>query len=296
MTIGDLISQNEVVLNEAGIEDARFDIIALLSEFMGCSSAQIKVCLRDAVSEDISNKLNDACIRLSKGEPVAYILGKAYFYNEEYKVGPGVLIPRPDTEVLIEEAIEVIKASGIKNPIVWDLCTGSGCIGISLTNALLKEGIVAKTYLVDLFDDALEYTKANLSQVNSAVIPEIIRLDVLNNLDEMPGENPDFIVSNPPYITLKDMGELDVSVKDYEPHTALYGLREDGLLFYEVIAKKAYEVLKSNGALIVEHGYDQENEVHDVFDQAGLQNIRCVKDFGGNPRVTLANGGIKDGQ
>lgn len=295
-TIGDLISQNETKLNEAGIIDARFDIIALLSEFTGMSSVQIKMSSDKLMPDEFEEKFNEACDRLGQNEPVAYITGKAYFYNEEYKVGPGVLIPRPDTEILVEKAIEVITNSKITNPVIWDLCTGSGCVGISLGNALIDNGITPKIYLVDLFDEALQYTRSNLDQSKCPDSITIVKLDVLKNLDKMPSEVADFIISNPPYITSKDMEELDLSVKDYEPHTALFGLKEDGLLFYEVFANKASQMLNSNGAIIVEHGYDQEKGVHDVFEKVGLVNIECVKDFGGNPRVTLAYGGNISGK
>lgn len=293
-TIGDLISQNEKILDEAGIFDARFDISAILSDYLNCSLSELRMRFSEVASENLENKLVDATNRLILGEPVAYIIGKAYFYYEEYKVGKGVLIPRPDTEILVEKSIEVIKDSGITNPVIWDLCTGTGCVGISLTNALLKEGIKAKTYLVDLFDEALAYTKANLNQAKDISSIEIVKLDVLTELDKMP-QRPDFIVSNPPYINSVDMEELQKSVKDFEPSTALFGLRDDGLAFYEVFAKKARELLSNKGAILVEHGYDQEQGVLDIFKAEGLVNCTCIKDFGGNPRVTFAYGGENNG-
>ena len=133
-TIGNLVTQLEETLSKAGIEDARFDIMELLSEFMGKSKMELRLLMDSEVSEDITNKMNEAAKRMMEDEPVAYIIGKAYFYREEYKVGRGVLIPRPDTEVLVEKAYQVILDSGIRNPVIWDLCTGSGCIGISLSN------------------------------------------------------------------------------------------------------------------------------------------------------------------
>lgn len=294
MTIGDLISQSMNVLNGAGIEDARSDVIMLISEITGLSSSFIKVSKDHELNDDVCERITDAVKRFADGEPLAYVLGKAYFYYEEYKVGKGVLIPRPDTEILVEQAVNLIRESGITNPVIWDLCTGTGCVGISLGNALHKKGIEPVTYLVDYFDEALRYTKENLSQSICINVPQIVKLDVLHELDRMPGSRPDFIVSNPPYITSKDMDELDSSVKDYEPHTALYGLREDGLVFYEVLGKAASGMLNPKGAILVEHGYDQEESVRRVFEESGLENVRCVYDFGGNPRVTIGTplGGI----
>lgn len=287
MTIGDLVSQSMDVLNGAGIEDARSDVIMLISEITGLSSSFIKVSKDYEVNEELSERITDAVKRFSEGEPLAYILGKAYFYYEEYKVGKGVLIPRPDTEILVEQAFNLIRESGISNPVIWDLCTGSGCVGISLSNALHRTGIEPVTYLVDYFDDALRYTEVNLSQNICMNAPRVLKLDVIHDLDKMPGERPDFIVSNPPYITSKDMDELDSSVKDYEPHTALYGLREDGLVFYEVLSRTASGMLNPDGAILVEHGYDQEKGVKNIFEENGLVNVRCIYDFGGNPRVTI---------
>lgn len=294
-TIGDLISHYEELLSKAGIEDARFDIIELLSEYTGKSKVEIRFLMNTKADENLVLKMDEAIKRMLEDEPVAYILGKAYFYREEYKVGKGVLIPRPDTEVLVEKAYQVILDSGIRNPVIWDLCTGSGCIGISLSNELLNNGFSSKTYLVDNFDEALFYTRENISQAMNPESIQIVKLDVLKDLSQMPGEKPDFILSNPPYITLKDMNELDKSVKDYEPHSALYGVTEDGLLFYEVLAKEASNLLPERGALIVEHGYDQEEQVKEIFNKNNLVRIECVYDFGGNPRVTIGYGGKRNG-
>lgn len=294
-TIGNLVTQLEETLSKAGIEDARFDIMELLSEYMGKSKMELRLLMDSEAGEDITNKMNEAAKRMMEDEPVAYIIGKAYFYREEYKVGRGVLIPRPDTEVLVEKAYQVILDSGIRNPVIWDLCTGSGCIGISLSNELMNNGFESKTYLVDNFDDALFYARENLSQCVNLSSVEIVKLDVLNELSKMPGGKPDFIISNPPYITLKDMGELDKSVRDYEPHSALYGVTEDGLLFYEVLAKEAIKLLPERGAILVEHGYDQEDKVKEIFEKNNLRRIECVYDFGGNPRVTIGYGGGLNG-
>ena len=141
-TIGDLISHYEELLTKAGIEDARFDIIELLSEYMGKSKMELRLLMDTEPDEELVAKMDDAIRRMRDDEPVAYIIGKAYFYREEYKVGKGVLIPRPDTEVLVEKAYQVILDSGIRNPVIWDLCTGTGCIGISLSNELLNNGSV----------------------------------------------------------------------------------------------------------------------------------------------------------
>ena len=285
MTIGDLINEYENDLNEAGISDARFDIIEILSSVLDTSPSNLMLKLDKEIDRDITDPLIE---RLKNNEPVCYILGKAYFFNEEYKVGKGVLIPRPDTEVLVEKAYEVIEKSGNRSPIIWDLCTGTGCVGISLGNLLLKNGIIPTIYLVEKSDEALEYTYINIDQSNCKDKIKIVKLDVLKDMDKISTEQPDFIVSNPPYITSADMKTLDSSVKDYEPEQALFGITDDGLLFYEKMASYAAENLSDGGAIIVEHGYDQADSVKGIFEKNGLEDAQSFKDYGGNMRVTLA--------
>ena len=285
MTIGDLINEYEKELNEAGISDARFDIVEIISSVLDTSPSNLMLKLDKEIDRNITDPLIE---RLKSNEPVCYILGKAYFFNEEYKVGRGVLIPRPDTEVLVEKASEVILMSSNKTPVIWDLCTGTGCVGISLGNLLLKNGITPTIYLVEKSDEALEYTYINIDQSMCKDKIKIVKLDVLKDMDKISTEKPDFIVSNPPYITSADMKTLDSSVKDYEPDEALFGLTDDGLLFYEKMASYAAENLNCGGAIIVEHGYDQADSVRSIFEKNGLKDAQSFKDYGGNMRVTLA--------
>ena len=285
MTIGDLINEYEKELNEAGISDARFDIVEIISSVLDTSPSNLMLKLDKEIDRNITDPLIE---RLKSNEPVCYILGKAYFFNEEYKVGRGVLIPRPDTEVLVEKASEVILMSSNKTPVIWDLCTGTGCVGLSLGNLLLKNGITPTIYLVEKSDEALEYTYINIDQSMCKDKIKIVKLDVLKDMDKISTEKPDFIVSNPPYITSADMKTLDSSVKDYEPDEALFGLTDDGLLFYEKMASYAAENLNCGGAIIVEHGYDQADSVRSIFEKNGLKDAQSFKDYGGNMRVTLA--------
>lgn len=280
------------ILTEAGIdhEDARFDIGVLFSEFGD-----------DAAAFDA------AVVKRSQGVPVAYIVGRQAFYREEYKVTPDVLIPRADTELLVETALRFLGAldfpagdvslvpeasERITAPHILDLCTGTGCVGISVFNSLRSKGINAQAVLSDISDAALKITRENISsQAADKTAVKAVRLDVLS--DELPDDlgTFDVITANPPYINSDDMKTLDREVKDHEPHLALAG-GNDGLDFYLPICKLSHKCLRKGGLLAVEHGYDQGEQVSQTLMTQGFNNVKVLKDFGGNDRVTF---GIKQG-
>lgn len=256
------------------------------------------------LSEELEGEdLIKAVTRRASGEPLAYILGYRHFYKECYKVCPGVLIPRADTEVLVESALkflgmnpmatgDLLNIPGYANEVseirFADLCTGSGCIGISIANDIVRSGKKACGYLVDVSDIAIATATSNAgSKAINAEDLNVIKCDILK---EIPGFGSlDLIVSNPPYITNSEMEELDKVVKDHEPDLALRA-GDDGLDFYGPLAECAKKLLKDGGALMVEHGYAQGEAVRKIFGQAGLKNSMTIRDYGGNDRVTL---GIK---
>ncbi|SDX94953.1 release factor glutamine methyltransferase [Ruminococcaceae bacterium YAD3003] len=269
------------LLKESGDEEAELDLKILKEELSG-------------------EELVKAVKRRASGEPLAYILGYRHFYKECYKVCPGVLIPRADTEMLVESALQFLglnaMATGDLLNIpsyakdineVWfaDLCTGTGCIGISIANEIVRAGGSAKGYLIDISDTAIGISTSNVE--SQALKPEdikIIKHDVLSSCPEL--EKLDFIVSNPPYITNKEMDELDSVVKDHEPDLALRA-GDTGLDFYGPLVEYAGKLLKDGGALMVEHGYEQGEAVRKIFAQGGLKNCMIIKDYGGNDRVTI---------
>ena len=279
MTSGDVLK----LLTDSGDEEAQLDARILCEELEG-------------------EALSLAAERRAKGEPLAYVLGHRHFWREDYKVVPGVLIPRADTELLVECALRFfgchdlatgdvleVPVSNFKDRVSFaDFCTGTGCVGISIANELLNKGFEVKGILTDISGVALETAKANAERIlmgSSSV--EVIRNDVLN--EDVPG-CLNFMVSNPPYITDSEMNELDKGVKDYEPDLALRG-GIDGLDFYEKIFKKGYASLLPGGAVFVEHGYLQGEAVRRLCREAGFENVGTVRDYGGNERVTW---GIKN--
>ena len=272
------------LLKGSGDEEALLDLKILEEEFEG-------------------NALEEAVKRRADGEPLAYILGYRHFYKECYKVAPGVLIPRADTEIVVESAakflgINKMAAGDVLNVPEYgkalsdirfaDLCTGTGCIGISIANEIVRAGGGVTGYLIDISDTAIGISTENVQ--SQAVRPEtlkVIKHDVLGSVPELGAL--DFIVSNPPYITNKEMDELDSVVKDHEPDLALRA-GDTGLDFYGPILNIAKALLKDGGALIVEHGYEQGDSVRRIFEQGGLKNCMTIRDYGGNQRVTV---GIK---
>jgi len=244
--------------------------------------------------------LEEAVKRRASGEPLAYILGYRHFYKECYKVVPGVLIPRADTEILVESALQFIGMNNMATGDILkvcssgkelteirfaDLCTGTGCIGISIANEISRAGRKACAMLVDISDTALSVAASNVQ--TQAIKPEdisIIKHDVLGSVPDL--GKLDLIVSNPPYITNKEMDELDSTVKDHEPDIALRA-GDDGLDFYGPILKIAMELLKEGGALMAEHGCGQGDLVREIFSEGGLKNCLTVRDYGNNPRVTI---------
>ena len=241
--------------------------------------------------------LDEAVRRRASGEPLAYILGHRHFYREDYKVRPGVLIPRADSELLVESALKYlghmempigdaakIKSGDISGTIRFaDLCTGTGCIGISISNELVRHNLDVSGVLTDISDVAVDTAGENVS--SCSLRPESLKVIKHDILTEVLNGEYDLIVSNPPYITDAEMLELDREVSDYEPHLALEA-GKDGMDFYKVILRKSYAALSSGGAVMVEHGNLQGEGVRRLFEEAGFKGIITLKDYGGNDRVT----------
>ncbi len=210
--------------------------------------------------------------RRISGEPTQYILGEWEFYGLPFYVGEGVLIPRQDTETLVERALSLIADKA--NPRVLELCSGSGCIAIAIAHCRPDATVTA----VELYDGAMEYLQRNAER--NRVNIDIRRYDVLSSPQGF--DSYDLLVANPPYITADDMLKLQREVQR-EPHTALYG-GDDGLVFYRAIAEGWLPLVKSGGALAVEIGYDQGVTVRDIFSSRGVA-ATCEQDLAGVDRV-----------
>lgn len=249
----------------------------LLSDILNISIPELIFKKNQRVTPEVSEKVDDCILRRKSGEPIQYITGNTEFMSLPFKVTPNVLIPRSDTETLVELLIEKI---GDKNFSLLDIGTGSGCIAISL----LKYCKNLKASALDISDGALSVAKENakLNDVSDRI--EFCCLDILK---DTPLNKFDCIVSNPPYIRPDVIATLDSEVKDFEPYSALYG-GEDGLLFYRRICDIAPNILNKNGILAFEIGYDQGDAVKELMSRK-FYNVEVIRDLCGNDRVVTGN-------
>lgn len=285
MVIRELAAKIKEILRSAGIEDYDFDGSCIAEDFLGLDGTQLLLKADEEADEISAKKAIEAAEKRAAGYPLQYILGKWEFYGLPFKVGEGVLIPRPDTEILVDTVIEHYRTPR-ENMRIIDLCSGSGCIAVALKRNLPDAEVTA----VENSSEAMPYLVHN-ARMNDTVL-RYIKGDVMNGalLDnfadpENAGEHIKFgcIVSNPPYLTAEEMSELQTEV-GYEPKYALDG-GIDGLKFYRVIACLWKEVLEDNGLLAFEAGYHQCGQVAEIMRKSGFYGVTVRKDLGGNERV-----------
>lgn len=265
------------VLRENGTENAEFDCACLFEKAFGKAHRTFK--LSESYGESACEKKYKAFLadvsRRKNGEPLQYILGEWEFYGLPFKVGKGVLIPRQDTEALVE--IAALKMKDKKNIEIIDLCAGSGCVGI----ALEKKLDVKKLVFVEKSKEAKAFLEENVKLNGSAA--EIILGDVLSEKTAENAPQADLITCNPPYLTAEDMKNLQREVT-FEPETALFG-GTDGLDFYREITRLWKKKLKYGGVLAFEIGMGMEDEVSRIMIQHGFKNVRYRPDLCGVNRV-----------
>lgn len=220
--------------------------------------------------------LTIALARLKTAEPVQYVLSEADFFGQKFYVNEAVLIPRPETEELVDWAIKLAQAQPA-NCSILDIGTGSGCIPVSLALHLPTATIAA----TDISDLALAVAQQSNGLCHNRV--HFFKHDILS--EDLAANSYHFITSNPPYIGKDELQTMAQHVVDFEPHLALFVEGEDVLLFYKMIATKAFGALKTNGVLLVEIHHLFGNEVVEIFKQAGFSNIVCRKDLSGKDRM-----------
>ncbi len=224
-----------------------------------------------------------AKIRLrAEGMPIQHITGHQEFMSLDFIVNSDVLIPRGDTEILVESVIRHCNKHTSKEVRILDIGTGSGCIAVSLAHYIVSSSIVA----VDFSLKALEVAKHNALKNKVEERIDFRQIDILEDSNEIEENFFDVVVSNPPYIDLEEMGQLQKEVKDFEPDSALYG-GEDGLDFYRGIVEKAAKFLKPNGLLFFEVGYKQAKKVKKLMEN-GYKNIQIIQDLSQIERVVFA--------
>ena len=288
MKYGDLYLQCRRALLET--EDAQSAGLMARNLVAFYSGKRQEEILRDRelyASEQTCKAVEDAMARIQSGEPLPYVLGEWEFYGLPLHVDRNVLIPRDDTCAVVGLAIK--QAIFLPtDPRILDLCTGSGCIGLAIASRVKD----ARVTLADISRDALSVAKKNIAANKMTGRVSCIQADALSPAPAFLGKF-DMIVSNPPYITGDEMAELPDSVKNFEPHLALYGGR-DGLDFYRSIAKHYSKALKPGGFLALEFGMGQGDDVCSILTENGYTILERTKDFNDRERAVLAQYGRKE--
>ena len=269
------------------VQDAGVLARMLVCHYSGKSQAEFLADRDLYASEKVVEGVDSGLKRLLEGEPMAYILGQWEFYGLPMHVTPNVLIPRDDTCAVAELAIR--KALFLdQDPRVLDLCCGSGCIGLAVASRVKD----AKVTLADLSREALAVAKENVTLNKLSARVRCVQVNALEKPALFLGKF-DMIISNPPYITKQEMEELPHSVKDYEPHMALYG-GEDGLDFYRAISKNYARALKPGGYLCFEFGDTQGDDVCRILEENGYTVLERTRDYNNRERAVLAQYGRKE--
>lgn len=273
------------ILDAAAIEEARLDAWLLLEYTADITRTWYFVHMDEILDEEKEARYLDLCVQRAKHIPLQHLTGQAYFMGYEFMVDERVLIPRQDTEVLVEEAISHMK--DVRNPRILDMCTGSGCILLSL----LKEFTDATGTGVDISEDALAVAGKNRESLGLSDRAELIQSDLFSGtyFEKNSGNEHreyDMLISNPPYIRTAEIEELMDEVRLHDPRLALDG-RDDGLYFYEEITAQAGECLKPGGWLMYEIGCDQGSDVAEIMKKNGFTEIEIRKDLAGLDRVVI---------
>jgi release factor glutamine methyltransferase len=318
LTLNEYLKEKTALFARCGIPEAEEEAWILFMTLTDMNKTQIRFSSEKDLfllfSKEKTEEFDRAFLRRAEGEPIGYIVGHAPFYDLEFSVGEGVLIPRFDTEILVESALIALGVEDLPVPesdgeipkvahrgqaklparedadparveadepvVILDLCTGTGCVGITIANELRKRNIPFELRMTEISDVAAAYAEKNAETIlgKGSFAVEIT--------DLWPKEEikADILVSNPPYIEDAEMTELSREVRDHEPALALTD-GGDGLSFYRRIIGDLGKYVKDGGVFLLEHGYRQKAPIREMMPE-GAKDVVCVKDYGGNDRVT----------
>ena len=261
--------------------EARGLVLMLCEERLGTRSYTHVIEPQTSVPPGCEEGLEDDLRRLCAGEPIQYVLGVAEFCDHRFAVGPGVLVPRPETELLVAEAVRTLREADLaRPPRVLDLCTGSGCIAWSVALEIRDAEVVG----VDLSETALAYARGQFPDHAGAGQPVFVQADVLDTEQDFPYGPFDLITANPPYILGQERAQMRRNVLDFEPASALFVPDGDPQLFCRAIARWAQRFLAADGAGIVEINETLGEQSAEVFRSAGFKNVQILRDFFGKER------------
>ncbi|MEG2079947.1 MAG: peptide chain release factor N(5)-glutamine methyltransferase [Oscillospiraceae bacterium] len=274
MTVNEAYQLAKGKLKNADIDDFCFDCECIFEKATGFSREKRILNSQQSLSNESTQKLFGMVQRRIDLEPLQYIIGEWDFMDLTFNVGKGVLIPRPETEILVDLADELLRQTSEK--VVYDLCAGTGCVGLTIA----KHNPNAKVYLFEKYENALRFTNENLDNLKLSNA-KVIKCDILDGLlGDL--QKPDIIISNPPYIKSDEIKNLQIEVKN-EPLTALDG-GIDGLHFYKAIKEKWASLLKNDGILIFECGDGQSKDILSIFKGISKEE-KVIYDFNNIDRV-----------
>ena len=275
----DIINWGEKYLKDRSFDSPRNEIEILLLHLIGCKKIDLYLDFEKVIKPEDLITLRGWIKRRVNREPIQHIIGHSEFYGRRFIVNQDVLIPRPETETVIDISIDALSKKN--TPVIIDIGTGSGCIGITLALEIPR----SKVFAIDISEAALSIAKKNAAIYNLKNI-EFIKMDFLSKDIK---HNVDLLVSNPPYIPQKEISSLMRDVKEYEPMIALTD-NSNGLLFYQKISKIIPRVVKKNGVTILEVGRgDHHNKVKEVFSKEGYSDIETICDLNKDIRVLMIN-------
>ena len=280
----DIFNKSVEYLKKNSVPNPLLDTEYIFSDVLKVSRNTLKYSMSREIKEEDKDKIREMLVlRAKKRKPLQYILGEWEFYGLPFKVSERVLIPRADTEILVEQCIQLMRE--VEEPNILDIGSGSGAISIAVANELKSSSVTG----IDINEKAIKLANEN-KILNKIENVNFIESNLFENLDK--DFKYDLIVSNPPYISKNEYETLMPEVKNYEPQNALTDLG-DGLYFYREISKFAGEYLKDTGYLAYEIGYNQAKDVTKILQDNNFDVLSIIKDYGGNDRVIIAKKAIK---
>lgn len=283
-TVRRLLEWTSAFFTRKHLDSPRLSAEMLLSHVLGIPRIGLYTNYERVVGDEKLAGFRDLVKRAGEDEPIAYLTGRAPFFNLEFEVSRDVLIPRADTETLVENVLQLARmTSGMESPRVLDLCTGSGCIAAAIAHHLRSANVVA----TDVSPAAADVARRNLDRLELSNRVSVLCGDLFSPLEALVERSQpfDLIVSNPPYIPTRELAELDRSVRDYEPHVALDG-GEDGLDFHRRILEQAPGRLRPAGMMFLEIAFNQGAAAMEIAAvNQNFCNARIIKDNAGRDRV-----------
>lgn len=274
-TVGRLLDWTTQWLNDRHIEGGRLAAELLLARALGCRKIDLYTRYESEPSEEQRTTFRELVRQAGEHKPIAYLLGTREFFSLEFEVDPAVLIPRPETETVVQRAIEICREAPDRTWHILDVGTGSGCIAVAIGHYAANTRLVAS----DISSDGLRVAAANVERHDLQDRIRLVEADLVSLTEDIvPQDGFDVIVSNPPYVSEAEYPALPPNVRDHEPRSALTLDGSDGLVFYRRLASAAPAVLKPGGLLLAEIGHDQHDAVRDIFTTAGWTYVGTHRD------------------